>query len=442
MVNSLRTLTLTLRDGNSFAEFDALVARVDSVTQRRNEAPLGLSPTVVGSGPEASLRIDDASVSRVHCELSLVEDGVLVVDRGSRNGTFCAGVRIREAMVSPLARLQLGGSEVSFFDPESRTRIPLSNEAAFGPVVGSSVVMRALFATLERLASSTQSVVFVGESGTGKDALAKALHDRGPMASGPWVVLDVSALNEQLMEAEVFGHEVGAFTDAKTARAGAFERAHGGTLFIDDLASLAPSLQPKLLRVVETGEVCRLGDPRPRPARPRLLVASREPLEALEARGALRPDLRHRLAGIEVRVPPLRERRDDIPLLVDTFLRGLDPPRALADLPPHAMGLLQAHQWPGNARELRNVLQRLTLLPHVGDKALQDLFSKSSAPKLGSAHRLPLKEARDLVVSEFERSYLAQHLKAHGGNISQTARAIGMSRQMLYQLLERHGLRG
>jgi DNA-binding NtrC family response regulator len=326
----------------------------------------------------------------------------------------------------------------------------------FGDAIGQSQVMRTLFARLARAATTEQTLLLLGESGTGKEVLARAIHDHSPRRSGPFVVLDCSAVSANLLESELFGYARGAFTGAVGARAGLLEEASGGTLFIDEIGELQLDLQPKLLRALETRQIRRLGANDWRPFDARVVAATHRNLHARANNGAFRQDLYYRLAVVEVHVPALRERRDDIPALIERFLAAYDPPHTLADLPPSALSRLMAHSFPGNVRELRNAVARLVLyseLPEICDLGLASPQPSGEAAKLTEAPaagelehfapllQLPLPAARELVMEQFERRYVAAKLAQHGGNISRAAQAMGVSRQLVHRVLDRYGMK-
>lgn len=318
-------------------------------------------------------------------------------------------------------------------------------------LMGESTAMVALRAQVRRLVQMQSSarrlpaILLVGETGTGKGLLARAIHRAGPRATGPFQAINCAALPEHLVEAELFGFEPGAFTDARRAKPGLFEIAGGGTLFLDEVAELPPEVQPKLLRALADREIRRVGEAAPRSADVRVIAATHANLEGKVASGELRDHLFYRLAVLSVRVPPLRERMEDIPLLVERFLSTHRPPRALSDLPPHVMELLSRHSWPGNVRELRNVVARLALFPELGPSALETVLPRHPdvpAELVAQVLQLPWSEARERVLEEFERQYLGARLKEHGGNVSAAARAMGISRQLTHKLLSRAGLKG
>jgi transcriptional regulator with PAS, ATPase and Fis domain len=287
----------------------------------------------------------------------------------------------------------------------------------------------------------------LGESGTGKELLVRAIHDASPRKDGPFVVFDCSAVAPTLVEAELFGYEKGAFTGAVKAQEGLFEQADGGTLFIDELGELPLDLQPKLLRALESRQTRRLGARSMKRFDARVVAATHRDLRLRVASDAFRQDLYYRLAVVEVRVPPLRQRKDDIPLLVERFLAAHTPPRTLAELPKGTLELLASHDWPGNVRELRNAVARLVLFPHVTQEALfpglaDAPSARSVGTSLGPLLDKPLRAAREEVVERFEQAYVAEKLKQHGGSVTRAAEAMEVSRQFLHRLLDRYGIRG
>jgi len=440
-MSSVKGLTLTLiRE----AEQESLQLPAARVRLRRPgredvERPLGLEPVVIGSHPDCELVVDDPYVSRRHCQLSLTERGVLVKDLGSRNGTLIGPVRVVEALLPADAELVLGQARVTVTSAGEAVRVPLAPAPRFGEALGHSPVMRALFERLRRAAATDDSVLLLGESGTGKELLARAVHDASPRKDGPFVVLDCGAVAPSLIESELFGHEKGAFSGAHAARRGILESANGGTVFLDEIGELPLDLQPRLLRALESRQVRPVGANGWRPLDVRVVAATHRDVRARIAAGELREDLFYRLAVVEARVPPLRERPEDIPLLVEHLLAQRSPPTPLDALPPNALELLKAHRWPGNVRELRNTLARLVLFQTLGEPAAP------APPEAGPAQRgplaLPFHEAREAVLEDFERRYASEHLRTHEGNVSAAARTMGVSRQFLHKLIARYGLR-
>jgi two-component system, NtrC family, response regulator GlrR len=387
----------------------------------------------VGSQPGNDVVLDDPTVSRFHCELTTSADGVWVADLDSTNGTSVGGIRVKAALLSHAHVLTLGNSSLRFERLPEREPLDVSPRRSFGPVVGSSLAMRSVFAVLERAAPSDATVLLEGETGTGKGAVAEALHAAGARRDGPFVVVDCGALAPTLLESELFGHERGAFTGADARRIGAFEEASGGTIFLDEIGELPLEIQPRLLRVLENRAVRRLGQNSYVPIDVRVIAATNRDLRAQVNEGGFRADLYYRLAVLRVHIPPLRERLVDLPELVSELLHGLGAtPAQLARLTAGSvLERLQRSSWPGNVRELRNYLERSLILD-------------SPAP-LDGAHEgpgtLPLPEARRRALDAFERRYLEDLLRAHDGKVAAATRTAGVARVYLYRLLSKHGMK-
>jgi DNA-binding NtrC family response regulator len=381
----------------------------------------------IGSSGQCDLVLRDPTVSRAHATFELLAGAARVRDLGSRNGTVYLGARIREAIVPAGGSVQVGNTVLRL--REAAEPVRPSDHTELAGVLGSSIAMRRILAQLERLAAADLPVLVVGETGTGKELVARALHALSPRAHGPWVVLDCAAASGALFESELFGHVRGAFTGAHKERAGALERAHGGTLVLDEVGELPAELQPKLLRALEHKEVQRLGDGRRRAVDLRFIALSRKDLEAEVRAGRFREDLYFRLAATALWIPPLRDRPEDIPLLARHFAAqssGVDPELSAATL-----AAFQCDRWPGNVRELRNAVERaLAMLP--GNEA-----GRSESAEEPSFHA-----ARDRLLERFEHDYLKALLRRCEGNVSAAARKARISRRQLYRLLEKHGLVG
>jgi transcriptional regulator with PAS, ATPase and Fis domain len=386
---------------------------------------------VVGTGEAADLVLTDPTVSRYHCELSLEHGRAVVRDLGSKNGTLVDGVAVLSAPLPDGAALTLGKTTLRFAREPGALRPLLSTRDRFGALVGRSVAMRGIYEILERAAASDATVLLRGETGTGKDLAATSIHQESARAAGPFVVIDLAAAPGALLASELFGHERGAFTGADRDRIGAFERARGGTVFLDEIGDLDLDLQPHLLRVLESRTVQRVGGTARIPVDVRVIAATHRDLRADVNARRFRSDLYYRLAVLEVTLPPLRERIDDIPLLVAAIVEDLeDPPDAVRD--PAWVAALLKHPWPGNVRELRNHVERARN------------FGRHGGGGGGGSEidvSMPLKEARNRWVQLFESRYLAELLHAHGGNVSAAARAAGIDRVHFYRLLGRAGLR-
>jgi transcriptional regulator with GAF, ATPase, and Fis domain len=399
------------------------------------------SRTVLGAAPGVDLVIPEPTISRIHAELDPRENGLWVRDLGSRNGTFVDGVRVESACVPERGRLRLGALELVVSYGPQASAVPLWAEPRFGPLVGASPPMRELFARLHRMAASDATVLVQGETGTGKELVACALHEASRRAGGPFVVVDCGALPETLLDAELFGHSRGAFTGATAARPGAFEAAHGGTLFLDEIGELPMALQPKLLRVLEARTVRRLGENEPRAVDIRFVSATHRDLRTMVNARAFREDLYFRLAVLPVTIPPLRERPSDVPVLAEHFLS----PESRALLTPELAAELESRPWLGNVRELRNFIDRLTTLGAREALAVTP-GAVTPAPTRGGPllpaewATLPLKEARERCVGQIEREYVEALLARHDHNVTAAAQAAGLDRTYLHRLLRKHRL--
>ena len=394
----------------------------------------------IGKRQLAELVLSDPTVSSLHCEIA--NRGELILrDLGSKNGTFVGSVRVIEAVLPPDESIRVGATVLQVRPLADTVDIPLRDDSDFFGILGGSPVMRALTARLERLAASDATVLIEGETGSGKELVAEALHRAGARRDGPLVVVDCGSLPASLVESELMGHERGAFTGAVAASVGAFERADGGTLFLDEIGELPLDMQPKLLRLIETRSVRRVGGAKSRTVDVRVLSATNRDLAREVQAGRFREDLYFRLAVVRVEVPPLRQRREDIPLLAAHLLRelGADPKQHLL---PETLAALQAYDWPGNVRELRNQLTRMSALP---DAALPPAAPSSSASPAGATPAVdlgvPLRVAKQRVVDELERAYVGALLDACGGRVADVARRAGMDRMSIYRIIDKLKLR-
>jgi DNA-binding NtrC family response regulator len=395
----------------------------------------------VGKEEGNELVLKDTAISRTHLIVEVVATGVRVSDNGSTNGSFLNGSRFTAMDAPPGAVIQIGRTELKIVPATDRNAtLPPSEKTSFGGLAGKSLRMREIFGLLERVARTTVDVLVHGETGTGKELCAEAIHAASDRSGGPFVVCDLASVAPTLIESELFGHVKGAFTGAQVDRAGAFERAHGGTLFLDEVGDLGLDIQPRLLRALERRQVKRVGANDYKTVDVRVLAASHKDLEAEVKTGRFREDLYHRLAVVKITLPPLRERPEDIPFLVDHFLARLGKePGALA---PETRALLADYAWPGNVRELRNVVERAVSLG--GETALPPSAGLSvNTPGKGiptGTADLPFKEAKDNLVAAFERDYLADLLRRCEGNISRAAREAGIDRVYLHRLIKKHNL--
>jgi len=411
----------------------------------------------IGSGVICDLTLDDTAVSGTHCEIIAKENGFLLRDLGSANGTWVAGVRVREAWLEPGMPLRIGRTVIRFEHGSGSIEIDLSRREKFYELIGHGVRMREIFAVLEKVAASDLTVLVRGETGTGKELVARAIHRGSKRAQRPLIVQDCSAIPANLIESILFGHERGSFTGAADRKQGCFEVADGGTLFLDEIGELDISLQPKLLRVLETREVQRVGGTKMIPVDVRVVAATNRDLRQMVNEGKFREDLYYRLSVVQVDLPPLRERVEDIPGLAGQFLeesakRGPQGDGVTFTITDDAMTKLQAYPWPGNVRELKNTIERAVSLADGTELGMQDLMpaSQKTPPMVfpgGTAEQfvdneIPFKDAKQRVVDAFEAQYLKAVLDKHGDNISRSARAAGLTRYHLRELAKRYGLRG
>jgi len=405
------------------------------------EIPLPAAGVVLGAHESCDVVLADPAVSRKHVSIVPCEAGFDVSDLGSRNGTWLDGAKLTRATVPPGSTLRIGASLVQMLPAEEPVDIPPSARASFGAMLGSSEAMRRVFAVLERASASDAPILLLGESGTGKELAARAVHEASRRKDGPFVVFDCGAASESLVESTLFGHKRGAFTGAHADHPGAFALAHGGTLFLDEIGDLPLAMQPKLLRMLERGEVTPLGARKSESYDVRFVAATHRDLPAEVARGAFRADLYYRLAVVEVLLPPLRQRRSDIPEIVRAMLRG-----RVDDVSGPSLDRLLAYAWPGNVRELRNVIARAAALSLPNAKfsempvVLRAEVQGAEPEPLARADR-PYHEAKDALLERFDREYCEDLMRRAAGNVSQAARLAGLERKYLYKVLERAGMR-
>ncbi len=403
----------------------------------------------LGSHESNDVVLKDPAVSRFHCRLTREQTAWRVSDLESTNGTTIHGVRVIEAELPvPEALIEIGESLVRVREIPAVAQVPLLDRASFGELFGRSVVMRKLFAMLERVAAHDTTVLIEGESGTGKELVVTELVRRSARARKPFVIVDCSSISPNLIEAELFGHARGAFTGADRERAGAFEAAERGTVFLDEIGEMPLEMQPRLLRVLEAREVRRIGETVARKIDVRVVAATNRRLEREVNHQRFREDLFFRLSVVTLRVPALRERLEDIDLLVQVFLESLGAGDSAHLFTREVMGELRRYNWPGNVRELRNFVERSVVL-QMATPALCAPFPVASIasstlvaapPEPGI--ELSFKQAKERTIEAFEQRYLTALLDWAGGNVSRAARKAQMDRMNLHRLVQRYGLRG
>jgi DNA-binding NtrC family response regulator len=412
----------------------------------------------IGKAPSNHLVIADNTVSRFHCVIEKTPRGLLLRDLNSFNGTQVAGCWVESAYLAPKATIQIGQTVMQVFLAELEAG--RSHETA-PRILGRSAATQRLVAMLPQLARTGATILLEGETGTGKSMVAEFVHRMGHRANGPFVVVDGGALAPTLIESELFGHERGAFTGATERRIGAFEAAQGGTIFLDEIGELPLELQPKLLRALEERVIRRLGSTQPVKLDVQVIAATNRNLEQAVAQGRFRADLYYRLETLRLTIPPLRDRREDIPQLVEHFCR-----RTCVDVTDETLASLQTRfsqqRWAGNVRELRNAVERAVLLgvlqqdepaapgqrdlgePDVTHPAGRDYAASAGEGWVaaGEAGVVPFRAAKDNAVSRWEKDYLTQLIERAGGNLSLAARMAQVDRGHLRDLLRHHQVGG
>jgi len=445
---STRTLTVNGRPARVMRRY-SLEIREPGKAPRKQIVD---SPRIqVGSREGNDVVLADDAVSRLHCEVTATDEGYRLRDLESTNGTFVEDLRALDVYLKPSATIRIGSCTLVFEPEATEAEVPATTADRFGPVYGASVAMRELFAILERAAPSDATVLLEGETGTGKEVVARAIHEKSRRATGPFVVFDCAAAPAQLIESELFGHERGAFTGATARRIGRLEEAEGGTLFIDELGELPLELQPKLLRALQERMVRRIGGQDTVPLDIRIVAATNRELGREINRGTFREDLYYRLAVVRVTLPPLRVRRQDVRGLVEHFIGRafrLEPGRArrtLDGISEANWKALESHPWPGNVRQLENVIAR-TLALSAGEAVEAIGVPTAPRPAAGSTPEAPagidfdrpFVEQKAEVIAAFERAYLEGQLAKHDGNFSRAAAAAGMDRMYFKRVLKKH----
>jgi DNA-binding NtrC family response regulator len=398
--------------------------RIDDVTTRR---------VLIGQSPACDVQLSDRSVSRRHAALESDPDGLRLVDLGSRNGTWVGRLRVRDTYVNDGEVVRFGDASVRLETDGVLHTLSASEEVSFQRCIGASPEMRRLYPLLQRIAGADVPVLLEGETGTGKEVVAEAIHEASPRSRGPFVVLDCTTVSASLLEAELFGHERGAFTGAVSSRIGLFEEANGGTLFIDEIGDLDVSLQAKLLRALERKEVRRVGSSNIVKLDVRIIAATRRDLDREVQARRFRDDLFYRLAVARIELPPLRKRQGDVAFLTRFFwlrMGGDD-----AALSPDVVQRFEGYDWPGNVRELANAVARQMALGDFEVPARTgELPALASTGGIDAIDRIvqsgqPLPIARQSVLDEFQRRYVEHMLSLHGGNVTRAAAASGIGRR-------------
>lgn len=399
----------------------------------------------VGRHPTNDFVVDDPRVSGAHLELTRVQDRVRARDVGSTNGTWLGPHRVMDIELTIGGELTIGDTLLRLEVDQTVAAPPPNERESFGQFVGRSPAMRELFATLERISPKDLAVLIQGETGTGKEEVARAIHDASPRASGPFVIVDATALPEALAEAMLFGQEKDESAGASEQRVGLFESANGGTVFLDGVGELLPALQAKILRVLERREIVRVGGQTPVPIDVRVLSSTSRDLRNAIDKGSFREDLYFRLAQVRVFVPPLRQRKEDLPVISAKLLARAGS-EVMIDV--EALEHLASMPWPGNVRELDNALQRAAAVARDGVIRRQDVAGEGEGFRGTAGERAPLDlsgtfaQAKDRAIERFEKAYLTLLMKRCQGNLSAAARQADVARHHLRDLLKKRGLYG
>ena len=400
-------------------------------------APEDGSTITVGTSPDNSLVLRDATVSRYHLELKRTQDGIAIEDLRSRNGSFIGGLRIERAIVPANTRVLVGSTTILIEDAGEVVAPPQDASVRVDGIVGDSDALLEVSRLARKLGLVSSSVLIQGETGVGKEVVARAIHNAGSRRDSSFVVVDCGSLPANLIESQLFGHERGAFTGADQRRVGAFERANGGTVLLDEIGELPLDLQPALLGVLERLAFCRVGGSKEINVDVRVLAATHRDLRAEVNQGRFRADLYYRLAVARILVPPLRDRVEDIEPLVHHFVERITGVPGENPL-ENAMAALKRHPWSGNVRELRNVVEAALVM---GQVQLEGGRAMDIQPERGGKPIERYRDARSQALERFESRYLANLIQQCGGNASKAARRAQMDRPYLLTLLRRHGLR-
>jgi DNA-binding NtrC family response regulator len=394
---------------------------------------VGMERLHIGRSQRCALVLDDTTVSKVHAEVQATPRGVRLLDLNSLNGTSMGETSIVEVYMTGACEFRCGAKQLRFV-PEAAHEVRIEAPERFGGLIGTTPEMIELFAKLQRYSPTSMSMVIQGETGTGKEWVAKAIHEASPRRGKPFVAINCAAVADTLLEGELFGHVRGAFTGADRARAGLFVEADGGTLLFDEVGEMSTAMQAKLLRVLENQEVRPVGTGRSRKVDVRTLFATHVDLRHAVNKGRFRDDLYFRMAQVTVEIPPLRKRIEDLPALIEDLLEQLGRRDVMVD--EAGMAALMAHTWPGNVRQLRTVIQA-ALVESDGERLMIERALAGVSQRVESERASGL---YDDAKREFERRFYTSLYLRFGGNLSQIAKAAGKQRVTVRAALRALGL--
>jgi len=449
-----KTELLKMEEGPSVVSLRKCQLVVVDGPNRGKRLLLNKDVVTIGKREDNDLVLTDKTVSRNHLEIKYSQDSLLLRDLDSTNGTFVNGTRVKEAYLEPGDLIKVGGTTIEYVAFDEKVRIEPSARDVFGMLVGKSTKMRQIFSILEKISPTHATIIIEGDTGTGKELVARAIHENSQRKGKAFVVFDCSAVAPNLIESELFGHERGSFTGAVKSRRGAFEEANGGTIFLDEIGELTLDLQPKLLRALEQREIKRVGSNVPVKIDVRVVCATNRNLKKEIQEGRFREDLYYRLSVVKISLPSLSDRMEDIPALVERFLttgkynRKADGDIKVTKVDDDAIKVLSRYDWPGNVRELNNVIERACSFvegntiskPHLDFIFAELSHGEERTEKMRVDADVPFKDAKQRIVESFEKEYLIDLLRRHSHNLSKASREAKIDRKHLRNLLKKYGI--
>jgi len=427
----IREISTALVGKTTLSGSCGVLVKVHDVPAAPQQLVITTGSIVLGAGRDADLVIGDDSVSRKHLQIALSNEGIEIVDLNSSNGTYYQGQRIGRLTLDREATFMLGRVKVTVAPQVKPDAATDSDATRYGDLVGASAEMRHLFSNLTELEQSIVPLLIEGEAGTGKQQMAREIHRRSPVREGPFIIVGSSSVDVSSMRNELFGTSSGLDENSRDSKAGALELAHAGTLFFDDVAEIPLELQPLLLTALETGRTLRTSEGQERPANVRVIAASRRCLANEVAAGRFKQDLYYRLNVVLLRVPPLREHRDDIGALAQHFAAAYGVLR----LPPQVIEQLESYDWPGNVRELSNVIRGYAAVGELPQAPIENDAQLAEMLRRVLDVELPYQQQKDHVLNKFLDVYLSMLLDHTGGNQSQASRMSGIERAHLNRMI-------